>query len=98
MGQNEKQKHSWRIARSGFEKLNIRDLDPTERERFSTQWGPYSLVLSILQRGQSPRESCPRATTPGSPARVAEGPGLCSVELRRCGVLDLVSSLMKTRG
>ena len=35
------------------EKLNIRDLNPMERERFSEQWKSVQLVLSIPQRGQS---------------------------------------------
>src|ERR1700686_729086 len=46
------------------EKLNIRDLDPMEHERFLKRWESvqwYSLVLSIPQRGlsQKPMTWCP---------------------------------------
>lgn len=37
------------------EKLNIRDLDPMEYERFSKHWRKCSPVLSIRRRGQSRR-------------------------------------------
>ena len=44
-----------------IEKLNIRDLDPMEHERYSKQGSRCSLVLSIPRRGQlqKPMTWCP---------------------------------------
>src|SRR5271166_2688186 len=44
-----------------IEKLNIRDLDPMEHERFLKRGSPYSLALSIPPKGRSqkPMTWCP---------------------------------------